>query len=118
MLVLFLFVNVLFPHAVMGSREHPLSNLFVEGSVASDGESYGENIRKKDNSTAAVWSAGPGGGSGGTILAFLSSLDVSESGILSSAGGHGSQNGGGGGGGTYTLPLFRHTQWRCIPANS
>ena len=93
----------------MGSREHPLSSLIVEGSVASDGESYGENIRKKDNSTAAVWSAGPGGGSGGTILAFLSSLDVSESGILSSAGGHGSQNGGGGGGGRI------HFHWSDIP---
>ncbi|PSS01243.1 hypothetical protein CEY00_Acc22601 [Actinidia chinensis var. chinensis] len=94
---------------VMGSREHPLSRLVVEGSVATDGESYGENIRKKDNSTAAVWSAGPGGGSGGTILAFLSSLDVSESGILSSAGGHGSQNGGGGGGGRI------HFHWSDIP---
>lgn len=79
----------------MGSREHPLSNLYVEGSVASDGESY----RKKGNSTIDVSSAGPGGGSGGTILVFLRSLNVSEPGILSSAGGRGSQNGGGGGGG-------------------
>ena len=109
MLVLFLFVNVLFPHAVMGSREHPLSNLFVEGSVASDGESYGENNRKKDSSIAPVWSAGLGGGSGGTILAFLNSLNVNESGILSSAGGHGGQNGGGGGGGRI------HFHWSDIP---
>ncbi|XP_057477166.1 uncharacterized protein LOC130764890 isoform X1 [Actinidia eriantha] len=94
---------------VMGSREHPLSSLFVEGSVASDGESYGENNRKKDSSIAPVWSAGPGGGSGGTILAFLSSLNVNESGILSSAGGHGSQNGGGGGGGRI------HFHWSDIP---
>ncbi|KAH7834094.1 hypothetical protein Vadar_012689 [Vaccinium darrowii] len=94
---------------VMGSREHPLSSLFVEGSVASDGESCGENNRKKGNSTIDVSSAGPGGGSGGTILVFLRSLNVSEPGILSSAGGLGSQNGGGGGGGRI------HFHWSDIP---
>ncbi|KAI8531022.1 hypothetical protein RHMOL_Rhmol11G0105400 [Rhododendron molle] len=94
---------------VMGSREHPLSNLYVEGFVASDGESYGENNRKKGNSKIDVSSAGPGGGSGGTILVFLRSLNVSEPGILSSAGGLGSQNGGGGGGGRI------HFHWSDIP---
>lgn len=83
--------------------------MFVEGSVASDGESCGENNRKKGNSTIDVSSAGPGGGSGGTILVFLRSLNVSEPGILSSAGGLGSQNGGGGGGGRI------HFHWSDIP---
>ncbi|KAL6985493.1 hypothetical protein U1Q18_018868 [Sarracenia purpurea var. burkii] len=94
---------------VMGSREHPLTNLFVEGSVASDGESGGENSKKKVNRTIDDWNAGPGGGSGGSILVFLRSLDVSESGNLSSAGGRGSQNGGGGGGGRI------HFHWSDIP---
>ncbi|XP_028058904.1 uncharacterized protein LOC114262730 isoform X2 [Camellia sinensis] len=94
---------------VMGSREHPLLSLSVEGSVASNGETYGENNRKKHDSTIDVLSEGPGGGSGGTILMFLRSLVVSESGVLSSAGGHGSQNCGGGGGGRI------HFHWADIP---
>ncbi|XAR70820.1 hypothetical protein NMG60_11027825 [Bertholletia excelsa] len=87
---------------VMGSMEHPLTSLSVEGSVVSDGESYGEN---KVNSTVD----GSGGGSGGTILVFLHALDVTESGSLSSAGGHGSPNSGGGGGGRI------HFHWSDIP---
>ncbi|CAL5435672.1 unnamed protein product [Camellia sinensis] len=94
---------------VMGSREHPLLSLSVEGSVASNGETYGENNRKKHDSTIDVLSEGPGGGSGGTILMFLRSLVVSVSGVLSSAGGHGSQNCGGGGGGRI------HFHWADIP---
>ncbi|XP_052209356.1 uncharacterized protein LOC127812870 isoform X2 [Diospyros lotus] len=91
---------------VMGSMEHPLSSLSVEGSVLSDGESYGENNWNNDSSSIT----GPGGGSGGTILVFLHSLDVSESGTLSSSGGRGSQNGGGGGGGGRI-----HFHWSNIP---
>ncbi|XP_073315602.1 uncharacterized protein [Primulina huaijiensis] len=78
---------------VMGSLEHPLLNLDVEGSVRADGESFQE---KYDIENAYV---GPGGGSGGTILVFLHFLALGEFGTLSSVGGHGSLGGGGGGGG-------------------
>ncbi|XP_062019140.1 uncharacterized protein LOC133735722 [Rosa rugosa] len=81
---------------VMGSLEHPLSSMSVEGLVTADGEDS-ENGR-------------PGGGSGGTILLFLRTLDLGESANLSSAGGYGSSNGAGGGGGGRI-----HFHWSDIP---
>ncbi|XP_042002444.1 uncharacterized protein LOC121751713 [Salvia splendens] len=81
---------------VMGSLEHPLITLYVEGSVRADGDSF--TSLQKNNASIDKF-VGPGGGSGGTILLFLRYLDLRESGNLSSAGGHGSLTGGGGGGG-------------------
>ncbi|KAG6391223.1 hypothetical protein SASPL_148976 [Salvia splendens] len=81
---------------VMGSLEHPLINLYVEGSVRADGDSF---VGLQKNSASIDKFVGPGGGSGGTILLFLHNLDLRESGNLSSAGGHGSLTSGGGGGG-------------------
>ncbi|KAL2525592.1 glycine-rich protein [Abeliophyllum distichum] len=83
---------------VLGSSDHPLYILSVEGSVRADGGSYRDSLRKK-NIITNVGNIGLGGGSGGTILLFLHTLALSESGILSSDGGHGSRGGGGGGGG-------------------
>ena len=84
----------------MGSWEHPLVSLSVEGSVKADGDGSGGQLKSKD-------SFHPGGGSGGTILLFLHSLDLGESGAMSSAGGHGSVGGGGGG--------RIHFHWSDIP---
>ncbi|KAA8521316.1 hypothetical protein F0562_011989 [Nyssa sinensis] len=95
---------------VMGSWDHPLSILSVEGSVRANGESFGENFRKKNHVILDDWNGGPGGGSGGTILLFLRALALGESGIISSVGGHGSPNGGGGGGGGRI-----HFHWSDIP---
>uniref|UniRef100_A0A5B7ADH9 DUF8003 domain-containing protein n=1 Tax=Davidia involucrata TaxID=16924 RepID=A0A5B7ADH9_DAVIN len=95
---------------VMGSWEHPLLSLSVEGSVIANGESFGENFRKKNHVILNDWNGGPGGGSGGTILLFLRALDLGESGIISSVGGHGSPSGGGGGGGGRI-----HLHWSDIP---
>lgn len=81
----------------MGSLEHPLITLYVEGSVSADGDSFRGDLQKNNASIDKF--VGPGGGSGGTILLFLRNLDLRESGYLSSAGGHGSLTGGGGGGG-------------------
>lgn len=96
----------------MGSLEHPLSSLYVEGSVMADGESFQETVEVGEfpviyNSSGG---RGPGGGSGGTILVFLQTLDLSESAVLSSGGGHGSPHGGGGGGGGRI-----HFHWSDIP---
>lgn len=93
----------------MGSLEHPLRSLFVEGSVTADGDSLGENLQQ-ENAFSSDANTGPGGGSGGTILMFLHSLALSESGSLSSLGGHGSLGGGGGGGGGRI-----HFHWSDIP---
>ncbi|XP_073122629.1 uncharacterized protein [Henckelia pumila] len=95
---------------VMGSLEHPLMSLFVEGSVTADGDSPGENLQQ-ENAFSNAANIGPGGGSGGTILMFLHSLALSESGSLSSLGGHGSLLGGGGGGGGRI-----HFHWSDFPA--
>lgn len=97
-----------FFHAVMGSSEYPLLNLYVEGSVRADGDSFKGGIRKKNDLNDFHF--GPGGGSGGTILLFLLTLSLSESGIISSAGGNGSQQGGGGGGGGRI-----HFHWSDVP---
>lgn len=98
-----------FSWLVMGSWEHPLSTLSIEGLVRVDGESYKETIRKNANAIDGS-NGGPGGGSGGTILLFLRALAVSKSAILSSAGGHGGPNGSGGGGGGRI-----HFHWSDIP---
>uniref|UniRef100_A0A6N2L0R8 DUF8003 domain-containing protein n=4 Tax=Salix TaxID=40685 RepID=A0A6N2L0R8_SALVM len=96
---------------VMGSLEHPLSSLSVEGSVRADGESFKGIVFM--NGTAGGpggGSGGPGGGSGGTILMFLHTLDVGEYAVLSSVGGYGSPKGGGGGGGGRV-----HFHWSDVP---
>ncbi|KAK2968224.1 hypothetical protein RJ640_027356 [Escallonia rubra] len=82
---------------LMGSLEHSLSTLSIDGSVRADGESSGRIIRKQDGMLASE--IGPGGGSGGTILLFIHTLALGDSSTISSVGGHGSLNGGGGGGG-------------------
>lgn len=93
----------------MGSVEHPLTSLSIEGSVRSDGESsgetFGQNLVAKDDTEG-----GPGGASGGTILMFLHMLDLGDTAILSTHGGHGSPYGAGGGGGGRI-----HFHWSDIP---
>ncbi|XP_047328542.1 uncharacterized protein LOC124931992 [Impatiens glandulifera] len=96
---------------VMGSKEHPLSSLTVEGSVTADGESYREDKMNENMYVMNDWKGGAGGGSGGSILLFLQTLSVAESGMLSSIGGHGSTYGGGGGGGGRI-----HFHWSDIPS--
>ncbi|KAG8657275.1 hypothetical protein MANES_03G057400v8 [Manihot esculenta] len=95
---------------VMGSLEHPLSSLSVEGSVGADGESFEEIVKQREFIVRNGTSGGPGGGSGGTMLLFLHTLDLGESAVLSSVGGYGSPNGGGGGGGGRI-----HFHWSDIP---
>ncbi|KAI3792745.1 hypothetical protein L2E82_06633 [Cichorium intybus] len=90
---------------VMGSSEHPLPSLDVDGLVRADGGSYEDVFKKHDS----IQSSG-GGGSGGTILLFLNDLSVGESGQLSSDGGQGSSDGSGGGGGGRI-----HFHWSHIP---
>ncbi|XP_059638281.1 uncharacterized protein LOC132280165 isoform X2 [Cornus florida] len=92
---------------VMGSLEHSLSSLSISGSLRADGESFEENIGKQGG--RVILGAGPGGGSGGTILLFLHTLALGESSIISTIGGHGSSDGGGGGGGRV------HFHWADIP---
>ncbi|XP_074286969.1 uncharacterized protein LOC141612149 isoform X2 [Silene latifolia] len=94
---------------VIGSMEHPLSSLSVEGSVRADGGSYLDN----GNSAYHFFrnqSGGLGGGSGGTVLLFLSALTISSNASLSSVGGNGGPLGGGGGGGGRV-----HFHWSNIP---
>ncbi|VFQ84696.1 unnamed protein product [Cuscuta campestris] len=95
---------------VMGSWEHPLSSLFVEGSVKSDGDGFERSLVGQFASKEDL-NVGPGGGSGGTILLFLHALDLGQSAILSSVGGSGSPMGGGGGGGGGRI----HFHWCDIP---
>eukprot|EP00257_Ricinus_communis_P015247 XP_015573122.1 uncharacterized protein LOC8275643 [Ricinus communis] len=95
---------------VMGSLDHPLSSLSVEGSVRADGESFQQTVKLGKLTVKNDTTGGPGGGSGGTILMFLHTLDLSESAVLSSGGGYGSQNGAGGGGGGRI-----HFHWSDIP---
>lgn len=87
---------------VMGSLEHSLTTLDLQGSLEADGASFGKELH------SAV--GGPGGGSGGTILLFLHTLTIGEHSVLSSVGGHGSINGAGGGGGGRI-----HFDWADIP---
>ncbi|KAM0968498.1 hypothetical protein TB2_016507 [Malus domestica] len=95
---------------VMGSLEHPLSSLSVEGSLTADGESFEGTAMKEKFALADNTTGGPGGGSGGTILLFLRTLDLGETAVLSSVGGYGSSIGGGGGGGGRI-----HFHWSDIP---
>ncbi|KDP34141.1 hypothetical protein JCGZ_07712 [Jatropha curcas] len=95
---------------VMGSAEHPLSSLSVEGSVRADGESFEDIVKQGDFTVMNHTRGGPGGGSGGTILLFLHTLDLAESAVVSSGGGYGSLNGSGGGGGGRI-----HFHWSDIP---
>ncbi|KAJ6856762.1 hypothetical protein NC651_038434 [Populus alba x Populus x berolinensis] len=94
---------------VMGSLEHPLSSLSVEGSVRADGESF-KGITRDQLVVMNGTVGGPGGGSGGTILLFLHTLDLGGYAVLSSVGGYGSPKGGGGGGGGRV-----HFHWSDIP---
>lgn len=93
-----MFVTYLPCVVVMGSMEHPLSSLSIEGSLRTDGESY-EDGTTKDYASITKLSRGLGGGSGGTLLLFLSTLTISNNATLSSIGGNGGPLGGGGGAG-------------------
>ncbi|PON67877.1 ephrin type-B receptor [Parasponia andersonii] len=95
---------------VMGSLEHPLSTLSIEGSVKADGESFEGTSREGKYAVIDGSSGGPGGGSGGTILMFLHTIFLGDSATLSSIGGYGSPYGGGGGGGGRI-----HFHWSDIP---
>lgn len=92
----------------MGSLEHSLSSLYVDGALRSDGQNFGENIKNGDDTI--VSNMGSGGASGGTILLFVHTLAFANSSRVSAAGGHGSPNGGGGGGGGRV-----HFHWFDIP---
>ncbi|KAJ9537317.1 hypothetical protein OSB04_030050 [Centaurea solstitialis] len=94
---------------VIGSLEHPLTTLSVDGSLTANGGSFGEKIFSGPYDVYGL-DGGSGGGSGGTILLFLNALLLGESGVLSSAGGYGSRNGSGGGGGGRI-----HFHWARIP---
>ncbi|XP_021835931.2 uncharacterized protein [Spinacia oleracea] len=93
---------------VMGSLEHSLPSMTIEGSINADGQSYEEGIIKQHG--AMLSSNGPGGGSGGTILVFVHTLALGNSSAVSAVGGIGSPNGGGGGGGGRV-----HFHWSDIP---
>ncbi|OMO66886.1 hypothetical protein CCACVL1_20946 [Corchorus capsularis] len=95
---------------VMGSMEHPLSSLSVEGAVRADGESIEQTVWPQEYSVSDNSSLAPGGGSGGTVLLFLNTLTLGKSAALSSVGGYGSPKGGGGGGGGRI-----HFHWSDIP---
>ncbi|KAF3442933.1 hypothetical protein FNV43_RR16851 [Rhamnella rubrinervis] len=92
---------------VMGSLEHSLSSLSLDGSLRADGESFGEDFRKQNGTISTI---GPGGGSGGTILLFIHTLAVGDSSTISAVGGHGCPSGGGGGGGGRV-----HFHWSEVP---
>lgn len=94
----------------MGSSEHPLSSLSVEGSMTADGESFERTTVEEKFPVVDGLSGGPGGGSGGTILLFLQTVALAESAVLSSVGGYGSSVGSGGGGGGRI-----HFHWSDIP---
>lgn len=94
----------------MGSMEHPLFTLSIEGSVEADGESSEGTSRKGKYAVVDGLSGDPGGGSGGTILMFLHIIALGDSATLSSIGGYGSPNGVGGGGGGRI-----HFHWSDIP---
>ncbi|KAL2500987.1 glycine-rich protein [Forsythia ovata] len=78
---------------VMGSLEHSLSKLTLYGALRADGENPGKYVQ------GLLSEIGPGGGSGGTVLLFVHSLILGDTGTISTSGGHGSHNGGGGGAG-------------------
>lgn len=92
----------------MGSMEHALSSLSLDGSLRADGESFGEDFAKQNG--RAISNIGPGGGSGGTILLFVHTLALGDFSVISTVGGHGSPSGGGGGGGGRV-----HFHWSEVP---
>lgn len=94
--------------AVLGSLEHPVTLLDVSGVLAAEGES----VRRNDGRiTQKV--AGPGGGSGGSLLLFLQTLNLANNSVLSTAGGEGGPVGGGGGAGGRV-----HFHWADIPTGA
>lgn len=93
----------------MGSMEHPLSSLSVEGSLKADGGSY-QDGSSKDYTVFDSLGGGLGGGSGGTVLLFLRTLTIGDNATLSSVGGGGGPLGGGGGAGGRV-----HFHWSEIP---
>nr|KYP70139.1 hypothetical protein KK1_009347 [Cajanus cajan] len=95
---------------VVGSLEHPLSSLSIQGSVNADGENFKPTIKNENFAIFDNLTGGPGGGSGGTILLFLHTLAIGQSAVLSSMGGYSSSDGGGGGGGGRI-----HFHWSDIP---
>ncbi|KAL0552874.1 hypothetical protein IC582_012002 [Cucumis melo] len=92
---------------VMGSLEHSVVSLSLNGSLRADGETFGRDVGGQGGGELNV---GPGGGSGGTILLFVQTVSLSESSVISAVGGQGSSNGGGGGGGGRV-----HFHWSDIP---
>lgn len=99
-----------FLHActVMGSLEHSVVSLSLNGSLRSDGETFGRDVGGQGG--GKMLNIGPGGGSGGTILLFVQTVLLGESSVISAVGGQGSSNGGGGGGGGRV-----HFHWSDIP---
>ncbi|KAL2928800.1 Eukaryotic translation initiation factor 3 subunit H [Bienertia sinuspersici] len=93
---------------VMGSLEHSLPDMTIDGSINADGQSYEKGIMKEERTFFA--NIGPGGGSGGTVLLFVKRLVLGNSSAVSAIGGSGSPNGGGGGGGGRV-----HFHWSDIP---
>lgn len=94
----------------MGSMEHPLSSLSVEGSLRADGGSY-QDSSSKAYAVFDSFSGGLGGGSGGTVLLFMGTLTIGDNATLSSVGGNGGPLGGGGGAGGRV-----HFHWSEIPS--
>ncbi|KAG5003490.1 hypothetical protein JHK86_027629 [Glycine max] len=95
---------------VVGSLEHPLSSLSIQGYVKADGGNFEPQIRNEKFAIFDNFTGGPGGGFGGTILMFLHMLTIGKSVVLSSIGGYSSSNGSGGGGGGRI-----HFHWSDIP---
>ncbi|KAL5190276.1 hypothetical protein HKD37_04G009752 [Glycine soja] len=95
---------------VVGSLEHPLSSLSIQGYVKANGGNFEPQIRNEKFAIFDNFTGGPGGGSGGTILMFLHMLTIGKSAVLSSMGGYSSSNGSGGGGGGRI-----HFHWSDIP---
>ncbi|KAL8128611.1 hypothetical protein V2J09_017766 [Rumex salicifolius] len=93
---------------VMGSLEHSISSLFIDGSVNADGESSEKHFIRNHGISSMI---GPGGGSGGSVLFFVQSVALGNFSSISAIGGSGSANGGGGGGGGRI-----HFHWLDIPA--
>lgn len=80
---------------VMGSIQWPLLTLDIYGALRTNGQSYVGATRNINGTLIG----GLGGGSGGTILLFLQTLELAENSSLSAVGGNGGLFGGGGGGG-------------------
>uniref|UniRef100_A0A7N1A4F4 DUF8003 domain-containing protein n=1 Tax=Kalanchoe fedtschenkoi TaxID=63787 RepID=A0A7N1A4F4_KALFE len=80
---------------VMGSKKWPLLKIDIYGSIRADGQSYSKGA----DGTHSSLLGGLGGGSGGTILAFLQVLTLFKNSTISAVGGNGGFVGGGGGGG-------------------